>query len=520
MASDDDARSVVEAEPSGRLRKVVLRNIAWNSAGVCVDLFAGFLVAPFLVRRLGVTSYGLWIVLGSLSGYFGLLDFGLRGSLGRELAFQRANNAWEKINRTFNSALAIYSLIGAVALAVAVVVTIALPWLFDLPVELIGTARLAMLLVGINMALSFPGQVFDGSLWAAQRFDLLNRIDISASVIRVALTFLLIDGPQDLVTLAGITLATWGGAGGAKAVVTFRLDRFLETHWRHVEWGAIRDLFSYGWRQFVLTTARLTKTQLSPVLIASFLGVAMVTPLSIARRLQDYASKLLWTATGVLTPVATGFHAGGQERHQQYLFIEGGKYCAVISLFLAAYFIFLGRAIIGLWMGSEFAYASLFLVIIVLGELLPMTQSLTGSIILATARHGPLARLAVIESLISIVAIALVARPFGLVGVCIALAIPQAMFSGIATLYYGCKVADVSVTRYLADAMSPAIMAMSVPVALLWLVAVNRMPTRWSELIVVTIGYGIVFMASSWFVLKPVFAQRALLDLRAVLFRT
>lgn len=49
----------------------------WNIAGMAVGILAGFVVAPFLVRRLGETSYGLWIPIGSLTGYFGLLDLGV-----------------------------------------------------------------------------------------------------------------------------------------------------------------------------------------------------------------------------------------------------------------------------------------------------------------------------------------------------------------------------------------------------------------------------------------------------------
>ena len=79
------------SEPDGRrargLRHLVARNIVWNWAGMIFEMVAGFLLAPYLVRRLGVTTYGLWIVIGAFTGYFALLDLGLRGSVGRQLAY-------------------------------------------------------------------------------------------------------------------------------------------------------------------------------------------------------------------------------------------------------------------------------------------------------------------------------------------------------------------------------------------------------------------------------------------------
>ena len=103
---------------ANRLRHVVARNIFWNWAGMLVDLAAGFIIAPFLVRRLGVTDYGLWIVIGSLTGYFSLVDLGLRAAVGRHLALERARNDWSAVNSTLSSALAMFAVMGAIAVVV------------------------------------------------------------------------------------------------------------------------------------------------------------------------------------------------------------------------------------------------------------------------------------------------------------------------------------------------------------------------------------------------------------------
>ena len=366
------------------------------------EILAGFIVAPFLVRRLGVTGYGLWIVIGSLGGYFSFVDFGMRGSVGRQLAACRATGDWEEANRIINTALAILS-----ALAVLVIVgvglsSMVLDRMFEVPGDQIGNARLALLLVGANLALSFPLQIFDGNLWAAQRFDVLNLVDIPATLVRIGLTFAFVRNGNDIVTLALITLVTSAGSGVIKGAISFRMDRFLAISRRHIRRESGHVLFGYGWWNFVLALARLTKTQFSPLLIGSFLNVALVTPFSIARRLQDYAHKVIWTATGVLIPIATGFHARAEVAPQQRLFVEGGKYATAFATFFVVYFICLGRSVIGLWMGPQFSYAAALLIILTLGEYVQMTQSLTGSIILATARHKMLAWLAVVETVITL----------------------------------------------------------------------------------------------------------------------
>ena len=71
---------------SSRIRLIV-RNVGWNWLGAATAMVCGFFVAPFLIHHLGDTGYGLWIVIGSLAGYFSLLDFGVRGAVGRHVAF-------------------------------------------------------------------------------------------------------------------------------------------------------------------------------------------------------------------------------------------------------------------------------------------------------------------------------------------------------------------------------------------------------------------------------------------------
>ena len=408
--------------------------------------------------------------------------------------------------------------VAALILVATTVAVLMFDRILDIPADQLSNAQIALGIVGLNLALSFPLQIFDGYLWAAQRFDILNVVDIPAAALRVLMTFALVKDPGDIVVLSVITLVTQAGSGIVKGVISFRSDRFLRIRASLVSRGAARALFGYGWWNFVLTIARLTKTQLSPILIASVAGVAQVTPFSIARRLQDYAHKVLWTATGVIVPVATGFHARSETEQQQRLFIEGGKYSASAALFLVSYLVCVGRPLISLWMGPEFAYVAVLLAILSIGELVQMTQSLTGSIVLATARHKTLAWMAVIETVVSIVAIIAFSAPYGLVGVCLALAIPQFFLSGVATFLYGCRITGVSLGRFTTKAFSPALASAAIPVACLIAAITWHSPDTWIRLFVYSAGYTLVYIVSCWVVLKPPFANWGIGDVKTALF--
>src|ERR1700730_15716486 len=98
------------------IRRSVARNVIWNWAGMVVGLAVGVVVMPFLIHRLGQESYGLWILIGSLTNYFRLLDLGVRGSVGRYVAFYKAKHDRDGVNRTLSTATVILAGVAILAL--------------------------------------------------------------------------------------------------------------------------------------------------------------------------------------------------------------------------------------------------------------------------------------------------------------------------------------------------------------------------------------------------------------------
>src|SRR5262249_20936460 len=156
-----------------------------------------------------------------------------------------------------------------------------------------------------------------------------------------------------------------------------------------------------------------------------------VTPHSIAARLMVYATAFMESGTQVLTPVATGLHARQKHTEQQELVLEGGKFCLVLALFFLSSFYALGRPFIELWMGPGFELSWVLLVVLALGELLPMSQWIAYGMILGKSRHKVMALLSIVENVAAIGLAILLVGPYGLPGVCVAAAVPAALCRGV-----------------------------------------------------------------------------------------
>ena len=147
---------------------------------------------PFLLKALGGTTYGLWILIGSLTGYFGLLDLGVRGALCRQLAFHSARRSVTDVNATLSTGIALLICACGLALAGGFALQFVFFRVFDVPSSQELSVRVALAIASVTLAISFPLTAFDAALWGAQRFDRTNQIDVLVSILRAALVFFLI----------------------------------------------------------------------------------------------------------------------------------------------------------------------------------------------------------------------------------------------------------------------------------------------------------------------------------------
>src|SRR5580658_1637146 len=64
-------------------KRELIKNVGsgWFSLGV--NILVGIFLSPFILHRLGNTAYGAWILVFSVTGYYGLFDLGIRSSIVR-----------------------------------------------------------------------------------------------------------------------------------------------------------------------------------------------------------------------------------------------------------------------------------------------------------------------------------------------------------------------------------------------------------------------------------------------------
>ncbi len=467
--------------------------MAVNTAGVLVNMVTGLVVMPFLIQRLGPATYGLWSLIGSLTGYLGVLDFGVRPAVGRLIAAHRARGEIEEVNAVVSTAVAILCTVSLATLLATMLAVRAFPAVFPVPPDRLPDVAHALVLIGLTVAVGFPASVFDGCLWGHERFDLLSAVDATVVLLRTVLIFALVRDSAPLATLAGIVFAVTGLGSVVKGIICFRIERRLRVSPRSFRRHKVWEIYSYGSWMSLITWSKTLTPQMAPALIGHSLGTAAVTSFAVGRQLVAYADIFANAATQVVAPRAIAAHAVRADGAQEKLFFRGSELALALALYFGGGLLCLGLPFIHCWQHGSQDGSYRLMIVLLAGQILPMSQWITYSILVGSNRHRLVGALAIFE-LIAVAGLATIAVHYmGLLAVCAAVALSGFLTRGVIQMVAGCRLLKIAVGRYVRQVFVPVSMASAPPIAILAIATIWVGPRSFAAIGVLGAGYSILF---------------------------
>src|SRR5262245_29437690 len=229
----------------------IINNVLMNWLALAVSLGSGFLMSPFLVRNLGDSTYGVWVLVGSLVGYLGILDFGITPSIVKYVAEHRARGDQQAINRVVTAGVAVFSLLGLVCLAASLVAAVLFNSIFKSPLA-DNIAAAVVILAGLNLAITFPSSVFVGVVRGYQRYDLDAGVTSITILARTLLVVALIRNGHGILSVAAVTFAFDMVRLAYIIRSAYRLNPAIRIAREFFDAAVLRRLFGYSVHIFVI----------------------------------------------------------------------------------------------------------------------------------------------------------------------------------------------------------------------------------------------------------------------------
>jgi O-antigen/teichoic acid export membrane protein len=408
--------------PEQTHERTLAHNTIWNLSGYAAPLLAALIAIPILIRNLGTAQYGALTIAWGVVGYFSVFDMGLDNALAK-LVSERVGvggKAEKEINSFFYTAfllLLISSVIGGV-LVFAFSRPLSYGWL-KIPLELKSetTTVLRIFAFALPFAVSVAG--FRGILYAYQRFDLLNKVQIAAGAFSFLGPLAVLPFSRRLVPVVAVLAIGRALAWLAYGVLCFHVAPDLK---RRVSGGSecVRELAKFGGWISISNVAEPMFLYSDRLILGALLSMSAVAfyaiPFDLVIRLWIIPDAL---NSALFPTYVISLRDGG--RRAMMLFEKASRYL-FLTMFPPVLFVMLfATDLLSIWIGPEFAaHSALVMKWLALGVFFSSMGRIPWTMLLAAHRPDIPAKLVLFEAPVYIALLCFLVKTAGLPGAALA----------------------------------------------------------------------------------------------------
>jgi len=330
---------------------------------------------PLLVRSLDKPTYGVWLLLLQLAAYITVFDTGVQMAVARYVG--RAEGAQDRgyVARLLSSAAAVMAVAAIATVLLAVLGSWQLTDVFrEIPNSIAGSARQALLMIGISCAVTLPFSVLAGFFVGLQKNEIpafsisLGRFAGAAGTAWAAYHH------QGL-----LAMAVWVGAGDLVQCLTYMVfwkregksDLLLPCY---VERSTAREFVLFCSVMFVSQCSSILITGMDMPIVAGF-DFRSAAYYGVATTLSNALMAPYGSIVSTLLPVAAGLSANDDPQRLGQMLLKTTRFATALLCLIGLPLLLLMPLFLRVWVGADYASHALLLAeILVVAQFIRMTM--------------------------------------------------------------------------------------------------------------------------------------------------
>lgn len=424
----------------------IIRNTIFNSIGRLWGILVALFLTPYVVGHLGIERYGIWAIVSVLTGYFGLLDFGIGTSFVKYISEYYAKKDYKSINQIVNTGFVFYSIFALLIITLAFLAISLLLNLFNIPQELYDEAvfvfLLGIVLFSVSNALSAFGAIQSG----LQRMDISNKVAIAMSIPNIVGTIFFLENGYGLPGLMVNNAIIFIISSTINIIIAFKILPEVRFNPFSFSKEMFNKLFGFGYKLQVSKLSNLISFQTDKFLITYFLGIGLVTFYQLGSSILQQVRQIPLLLLSALIPAVSEIEARNGKESLNELYLIGSKYLIFVSTPLLFFVITNASLIMLTWMGSKYEKSALVIQVLALGYFAATVTGVASSIATGVARTEFEMKfgifLAILNLLLSIILIIKIGFIGVAIGTTVSLTVAELFFMRMFHEYLGTPLND------------------------------------------------------------------------------
>lgn len=418
-----------------------------------------FFYTPVMLRMLGQAEYGLYSLSNSVVGYLSLLSFGFGSTIIRYLAKYRAEGNKEALQQAYGFFLTVYSVLAVAVMVGGFVMSSHVELIFDrgLQPREIEKMRTLVLIMAVNVAITFPSSVFSSVAIAHERYFFRIVMDIIATVAAPVANLIVL-----YLGYASVGMALTGTVLHCiltPVTITYcykKLD--LKPKFKMLPRELIREMISVSIFHFLGTIVDMLFWATDKVILGILASSVAVALYNVGGTFNNIVMSLTSSISGVLVPKITGMVVTNTDKLEwTKLFIKVGRIQFLIIALIVSGFSVFGQTFISLWAGPEYADSFWVTVLTMFPLCIPLIQNTGLNFVTAQNKHQFRSVVYLIIAILNVISTYLVVPTLGIIGAALCSCVSYLLGQGLIMNIYYYKVTGLDIPLFWNNILKMAI---------------------------------------------------------------
>ena len=343
-----------------------------------IKLLSGLVYTPVMLRLLGQSEYGLYQLVYSFVSYLSLLSMGFGSSYIRFFAQYKAKNDEKGINKLNGMYLIIFSVISVICAFCGAIMVQNADTIFGnkLSTNELEKARILIILMIVNLVLTFITTVFAGPITAHEKFTFQRLLLIAHNVLNpfLALPLLLLGyGSVGMVsvttflTLLSLIVNLYYAVKKLNIRFSFQGMRF----------SLFQEMFIFTFFIFLNNIIDQVNWSVDKYLLGRMIGTTAVAVYGVGGQINSMYTEFSLAISGVFSPKINRIVAYNKDDSEiSEIFTKVGRIQFIILGLVVSGFIFFGKSFIFFWAGDGYEEAYAVGLLLIIPVTVPLIQNL------------------------------------------------------------------------------------------------------------------------------------------------
>jgi len=343
----------------------VARNSVFGAIQAVISIIALFFITPYVLNTLGIESYAVWALVGLITAYGMLSDFGLTKALVYFIPKARIEGGIEKINVLVSTAMSFYLIAVSISMVILLLLRMVIViYLFRVPEYLIDESIFVVTGAVLIFGITILSGVFNSVLYGYQRVDIASIILTAYSILDPIGIFIVLKLGYGLpgmivsrlITTILMTLVIW--------IAAKKIAPGLKYNPKLGNRNDFKSIFTYGINTQVETVAWILSTSITKLLLPSLVGLSSVTYFHLAWRIRMRARTLFVGALSSVTPAAAQLFAVNDMQRLRRLYFRSLRYVFLFALPLYLLIAILSQSFVSIWLGEGYDLVAITIILL------------------------------------------------------------------------------------------------------------------------------------------------------------